>query len=259
MAGLPSVLARAWLAWCLAELGEFPDGITRGEEAVAIAEAADHAYSQVLAAWGLGTLHVVRGDPGRAIPALERGLVLIRVADIPLLFPFVAAPLGVAYALAGRVDEALSHLDQALRQAGSLNLQAHHALRLTWLGETLVLAGQIEQAQEPAEHALALAERLGERGSEAYARRLGGEIARRRTPPGLEGAATAAGDALGLATELGMRPLVARCRLDAALLAERSGAADKARADHAAAVETFRELAMVHWLGQAEALGVGPG
>ena len=107
MAGLPSVYARAWLAWCLAELGEFSEGIVRGEEAVAIAEAADHAYSQVLAAWGLGTLHVVRGDPGRAIPALERGLVLIRVADIPLLFPFVAAPLGVAYALAGRVDEAL--------------------------------------------------------------------------------------------------------------------------------------------------------
>ena len=75
MAGLPSVYARAWLAWCLAELGDFPEGIARGEEAVAIAEAADHAYSQVLAAWGLGTLHVVRGDPERAIPVLERGLV----------------------------------------------------------------------------------------------------------------------------------------------------------------------------------------
>ena len=57
MAGLPSVFARAWSAWCLAELGDFPEGIALGEEGVAIADAADHAYSQVLAAWGLGTLH----------------------------------------------------------------------------------------------------------------------------------------------------------------------------------------------------------
>ena len=259
MAGLPAVHARAWLAWCLAELGDFDEGIVHGEQAVAIAEAADHAYSQVLAVWGLGTLHVVRGDPARAIPALERGLVLIRVADIPLLFPFVSAPLGAAYALAGRTDDALAILEQFVRQAMSVNLLAHHALRLTWLGEALALAGRIEQAGEQAAQALALAERLGERGSQAYAQRLVGEIAMRRTPPDVEGAVTAGGDALRLATELGMRPLVARCRLGAAILAQRSGAADKARAERAAAVETFRELAMAHWLGQAEALGVAPG
>ena len=150
-------------------------------------------------------------------------------------------------------------LEQSVRQAVSLNLLAHHALRLTWLGEALALAGRIEQAGEQAAQALALAERLGERGSQAYAKRLAGEIAMRRTPPDAEGAVTAGGDALRLATELGMRPLVARCRLGAAILAQRSGAADKARAERAAAVETFRELAMAHWLGQVEALGVAPG
>ena len=72
MAGLPSVFARAWLAWCLAELGDFQEGIIQGEEAVAIAESADDAYSRVLAAWVLGTLHVVRGD-GRT--RLERARV----------------------------------------------------------------------------------------------------------------------------------------------------------------------------------------
>lgn len=37
MAGFPSVLARAWWAWCLAELGEFAEGVARGEEGVRIA------------------------------------------------------------------------------------------------------------------------------------------------------------------------------------------------------------------------------
>ena len=32
--GLPSVISRAWLARCLAELGAFPEGIAHAEEAV---------------------------------------------------------------------------------------------------------------------------------------------------------------------------------------------------------------------------------
>ena len=191
MAGLPSVYARAWLGWCLAELGDFPEGIAQGEEAVAIAEAADHDYSRVLAAWGLGTLHVVRGDPERAIPVLERALVVIRMADALLLFPFVATPLGAAYALAGRVDDALPLLEDGLRQAGAMNLQAHHPLRLVWLGEALILAGQLERAAELATQARALAEEHGERGSLAYVWRLTGEVAARREPPDDRAAANA--------------------------------------------------------------------
>jgi hypothetical protein len=56
-----------------------------------------------------------------------------------------------------------------------------------------------------------------------------------------------------------MRPLVARCRLGAAILAQRGGAGDKARAERDAAGEMFRELAMPHWLDQVEAVGVAPG
>ena len=257
MAGLPTVFARAWLSWCLAELGDFTEGIARGEEAVAIAEAADHAYSQVLATWGLGTLYVVRGNPERAITVLERGLVVARMADISLLFPFVAAPLGAAYALAGRVGEAVPLLEQSVGRAVSLNLLANHALRLTWLGESLGLAGQIERAGELAAQALALVEQQGERGSEVYARRLAGELAARREPPDLHAASAAYSDALHLGTELGMRPLVARCHLGLATLHHCGGAAAEARAELDAAVVGLRELEMTHWLTRAETLGLG--
>ena len=255
MAGLPSVFARAWLAWCLAELGDFSEGIARAEEGVAIAEAADHVYSRVLAAWGLGTLQVVRGDPERAIPVLERGMVEARMADLPLLFPFVAAPLGAAYALAGRAGDACPLLEQGVGQALPLNLLAHHALRLAWLGEALVLAGLLEQAGDQAAQALALAERLGERGSQAYALRLAGEIATRREPLDAEAAIAAYRGALALATELGMRPLAARCRLDLGAFHQRTGARAEGQAELDAAIEIFRELRMTHWLTLAEALG----
>jgi class 3 adenylate cyclase/tetratricopeptide (TPR) repeat protein len=254
MAGLPAVYARAWLAWSLAELGDFAEGIAQGEEGVAIAEAADHPYSQALAAWGLGTLHLVRGDPDRAVPVLERALVVIRMADTAVLYPFVATALGAAYALAGRVDEALSLLEEGLRQAGALNLQAHHPLRLVWLGEALIPAGQLERAAELAMQARALAEEHGERGCLAYAWRLTGEVTAQREPPDHHAAAAAYAQALHLVTELGMRPLAARCRLGLAALHEKTGAQADARAERHAAVETLRSLKMAHWLGPLETL-----
>jgi class 3 adenylate cyclase/tetratricopeptide (TPR) repeat protein len=254
MAGLPSVYARAWLAWSLAELGDFAEGIAQGEEGVAIAEAADHAYSQVLAAWALGTLYVVRGDPARAVPVLERALVVIRMADTALLFPFVATPLGAAYALAGRVDEALSLLEEGLRQAGALNLQAHHPVRLVWLGETLLVAGQLERAAALAAQARALADEHGERGSLAYAWRLTGEVTAKREPRDDHAAATAYAHALHLATELGMRPLAARCRMGLAAVRQRTGERAAARAELDVTLESLRGLGMSHWLDQVEAL-----
>jgi class 3 adenylate cyclase/tetratricopeptide (TPR) repeat protein len=259
MAGLPSVFARTWLGWCLAELGEFEEGIAHGEAALAIAEAADHPFSRVSAAWGTGMLHLVRGDPGRAIPVLERALVLTRVADLALLFPFAAAPLGASYALAGRAAEAVPLLEEAARQAAAMTLRAHHALRLTWLGEALVVAGQLERAGEQAAQALALAERQGERASVAYAWRLVGEVAARREPPDVRIALSAHRDALRLATELGMRPLAARCRLGLAMLPPPGGGPAPSRPELDAALTGLRELGMTHWLSRAGALPVSPG
>ncbi len=44
----------------------------------------------------------------QAISVLERGLALCQEANIPLLLPGIASYLGHAYALDGRITEALS-------------------------------------------------------------------------------------------------------------------------------------------------------
>jgi class 3 adenylate cyclase/tetratricopeptide (TPR) repeat protein len=253
MAAYPSVMARAWLAWSLAELGEFDDGIAHGEEAVALAEALDDPYSRVIAAWGLGTLRVVRGDAGGAIPLLERGLAVTRMHDFPLLVPFVAPPLGAAYALDGRGAEAVSLLADAAEQADGMTLRAHQSLRLTWLGEAHLGEGRLDRAAEMAAQALALAEPLGERGNDAAARRLLAEVAGRRDPADLATAAGAGRDALARAEALGMRPLAARGRLTLGLVAARAGAAGAARAELRAAIEPLRSLGMTRFLAMADA------
>src|SRR5262245_26251887 len=69
--GLPSVLSRDWLVRCLAELGIFPEGIAHAEEAVRIAEVADHPNSLIHAYLGGGLLFLRMRDLSRAIPILK--------------------------------------------------------------------------------------------------------------------------------------------------------------------------------------------
>jgi tetratricopeptide (TPR) repeat protein len=140
---------------------------------------------------------------------LEQALVVERVADIAMLFPVVAAPLGWTYALDGRHDEGLALLQEAIVRADAMQLAANHAQRLVWYGDAQRLAGREQAARRTAAQALETARRTGERGHEAYARRLLGALASERDE-GVEHYRAA----LALAERLGMQPLateVASC------------------------------------------------
>src|SRR5438552_1309735 len=209
MAGLPSVMSRVWLALTLAEQGGLDEAVAHTEDASAIAEAENHTFSLVMAHAGTGMVHLLRGDYERATGPLERGLVIDRLSDIPLLFPLVAAPLGLAYALAGRHDEGLRLLEEAIERAEAMEWVSNHAIRLVWLGRAHLLAGHVDTATRVGVRALELARRLGERGHEAYALRLLGELAGKAVPPDVERASEHYRAALSLAEVLGMRPLAA--------------------------------------------------
>ncbi|OLB49801.1 MAG: hypothetical protein AUH99_11110 [Candidatus Rokubacteria bacterium 13_2_20CM_2_70_11] len=71
LVGVASVLSRAWLIWCLAELGEFDRAMPHGEEAIRIAETIGHPYSILAAYFGVGGLHLRRGELSRAVSVLE--------------------------------------------------------------------------------------------------------------------------------------------------------------------------------------------
>ena len=64
---------------------------------------------------------------------LERALDLYQAAHIWIGVPWVAAPSGAAYALAGRTAEALPLLEQAVEQGVAMRLMFDHALRVAWL------------------------------------------------------------------------------------------------------------------------------
>jgi len=115
-------------------------------------------------------------------------------------------------------------------------------------------AGRIDEARSHAREALALARRLGARGSETHALHLAGDIA---STGGAEDADGYYRDALALAEELGMRPLVAHCHLGLGKLYRRTGDQTKAEEQLHIALTMYREMDMGFWLEKAEA-ALGP-
>jgi tetratricopeptide (TPR) repeat protein len=121
------------------------------------------------------------------------------------------------------------------------------------LGKIYLLAGRVEDAHRLAERLLALSRNRKERGYQAWALRLLGDIAAQREPPEAEQAEAHYRLALALAEELGMRPLQAHCHADLGTLYSRRGWVEQASTQLSAAIALYRTMDMTFWLPQTEA------
>jgi tetratricopeptide (TPR) repeat protein len=256
---LPAVSSRAYLAVCHAELGTFAEGRAFGDEGLRIAEAATHPVSLIFACEGIGVLALHQGELSRALPLLEQAVSICREANLPVYFPRVAGVLGSAYSLAGRITDAVPLLTQALEQTSAMETIGFQTQCRLSLGKAQVFAGRMEEAHTLAERTLALAHERQERGHQAYALRLLGEIAARRDPPHIEEAETHYREALALAEELGMRPLQAHCHRGLGTLYRQTGQLEQARTELTTAVEMYRDMDMTFWLPETEAALAGAG
>jgi tetratricopeptide (TPR) repeat protein len=251
---LPAVQSRAWLAWCHAELGTFAEGIALGDEGLQIAEAVEHPGSLMVASWGVGLLALRQGDLPRALPRLQRAMGICQDTDLSIWFPSMAAALGAAYTLGGRVADAVLLVTQAMEQAIATERPDPQTSCGLSLAEAQLLAGHPEEAQALAERALALAHAYQERGHEADALRLLGEIAARHEPPERDQAEGHYRQALALAEALGMRPLMAHCHHGLGMLYGKLGQQEPARRELSTAIALYSAMAMTFWLPQVEAV-----
>jgi tetratricopeptide (TPR) repeat protein len=161
LAGFPFVLSASYLAWTLAEQGDFVNGLRHGQEAVHVADVTDHRYSLILASWRLACLYDVKGEIQNAIPLLERALDLCRDSDLTLLAPYVTWSLGSAYALAGRISDGLSLLHDAIGAFESAGLGAFRSLATIRLAEACALADRYDEATTHIGRALSLTRERG--------------------------------------------------------------------------------------------------
>jgi len=185
---------------------------------------------------------------------LQKSLDACREKNLDVWRPIPSSLLGLTCMLLGRADEGLRLLGDGVLLTDELGVKAYLALWTAHLGEGLLVAGQVERARTIAQRALELAVAHKERGHEAWALRLLGDIAARAVPGEDGSAAKASGyyaQSLALAEELGMRPLIARNHLGMGRLYRQDG--DRAHAEeHLATASTMlSELDMRFWFKRA--------
>jgi class 3 adenylate cyclase/tetratricopeptide (TPR) repeat protein len=244
---LPAVCSRVWLAWTLAELGEFSEAMSYGDEGLRIAESVDHPYSLTHACFGIGLVYIRQGKFSQAISILERGHAISQSYS-PVAEPVNAAHLSYALALSGQAPEAIPLLEHALEQAKATRLLFYHSLWVAWLGEAHLLARHLEPAIEFAMQALDLSRNRKERGHEAWTLRLLGEIHAYRNNQAVAQTEAYYQQALALATELGMRPLQAHCHLGLGTLYSRMRRTAQAQAELSTATNLYQTMGMTFWL-----------
>jgi class 3 adenylate cyclase/tetratricopeptide (TPR) repeat protein len=251
--GSAEVLLRTWIAMCCVELGDFAEGAAQAEEGLRISERIDHPFSLGFACYAAGLVYFAKGDYERARPVLERGAAICRSASLPLILPWVATPLGALYSLSGRQSEALALLEEGVQHAITLQRAVMQSVAMTALGEAYLRAGRAAEALKRALESLQLARSRGERGDEAWALRLLGEIAAHPESLDTEQAESHYRQALALAEELGMRPHAAHCHLGLGTLYQNIGRQEQAQTELGTAAEMYRAMEMPFWLEKAEA------
>jgi tetratricopeptide (TPR) repeat protein len=252
--GSRDVIAQSgYVAMFLAELGEFAEAETAAEITIrSPLTTPDRPFNLANAYWQIAWFWCLKGDLDRATSLAERAVELSRQWSFARSLGHQLSLYGHILALSGHAAQAVDVLEQGMRQADAFGSTWLRCQRLQHLAEGYLLAGRPDEAKRTADQALELAREREERGFEAWILRLQGQIAATVTPPG-EVAETRYREAIALATELEMRPLVAHCHFGLAGLYRRTGHTAKAREHLRTAAAMYREMDMRFWVQKVEA------
>ncbi|HEV8532449.1 MAG TPA: adenylate/guanylate cyclase domain-containing protein [Methylomirabilota bacterium] len=242
------VTSSGWLAFTLAELGDFHAADACADQAMRAADEAGHVYGQTIARTLAGLVWLRRGHLDRARELLQPSLDACREKHLDVWRPIPSSLLGLTLALRGHVDSALPLLEDGVHLSEVLGINAYLSLWTLHKAEGLLAAGEPARAGEAARHALDLAVAHKERGHQAWAWRLLGEVASREGGPGLAQAEEHYRQALAIAEELKMQPLVAHVRMGWGRVCRLLG--DRLRAEEhlVAAFTLFREMDVPFWV-----------
>ncbi len=247
MQAILSVATRSQRAVCHGEVGELAQGIGWAQEAVRIAETLGHSHSLVTAYSSLSYVYLVKGDLEKALTLLDRSLQICRTAHLDIWLSWPQAQLGYAYVHLSRSAEAGFGGGES-GQPWAVGI----AFQLWWLGEAYLHAGRRDDAIAVVQRALDRARKSMERGQEAWALRLLGEISSQVAVPEVDKAEEHYRRAMTLAEALGMRPLMAHCHVGLGKLYRRIGSRQQAEEHLTTAAAMMRDMEMGLWLEKAE-------
>ena len=138
-------VALAWAGFVFLSLGELEVANKFGAELVDLAYRHGLRPFHALGRCVRGAVAGKRDEPETAVDALGSSLADMRSARYLLFYPFFQVELAAALGLAGRVDEGLSEIEEALRFAGETDCRWFMPEILRTKGELLARRGSRDQ------------------------------------------------------------------------------------------------------------------
>jgi class 3 adenylate cyclase/tetratricopeptide (TPR) repeat protein len=247
----PSVFGRAWLIMSLAELGRFAEAAKYAKEAIQLAEPTHHAHTIGWAHMAASMLHLFKGEWAKARSLVEDWMNTPRTLDVAVLLPWAVASSAWALAQIGDAGQALSRVresEQLLDRQAAKGIVGHRSWAYYAVGRACLSLGRLDEARELAGRSAESSKH--QPGFKAHALRLLGDLASHPRQFDAQGGEAYYRQALELAQQHGMRPLVAHCHLGLGRLYDRIGKPELARESLTVAQTMYRDMTMHFWLEQ---------
>jgi tetratricopeptide (TPR) repeat protein len=157
-------------------LGEFEPALDAAARTAAVGEATDDRRLRSFAAWTAGSIHATRGDRAAAIEACERAVAL---SPDPVSAAIARGRLGYAWLELEEPERAVPLLEEMLEGIGRLRYLDLRGQYTTFLGEALMLRGDLHRARALATEGLEVSRAASAAFRAAWAHRVLGRIAGR--------------------------------------------------------------------------------
>jgi tetratricopeptide (TPR) repeat protein len=254
LSGVPSALIRGLLAWGLSELGEFEEAEMYARQGIELADQVKNVFTNAIVYALSGFAYLRRGNLETAKKLLQKSIALCREAELLSIISVAAGGLGEVYLLLGRHDDALPILEEAVAPQNIVRSIGSAIQLLTTLSEAYCLGGQIAKAILTAEEALRLYRQTKEHCFGTRALYVMAKIQSENGSGQIEQVPHTLRQAIDLAEDLKLRPLLAHCSLELGRFYLRSGEFESARSELMKAIDLYRSLGMRFWQPKAQAL-----
>jgi class 3 adenylate cyclase/predicted ATPase len=217
-----------YTAWTLWLLGYPEQAQQRNDQALALAHALAHPFSQVVALLYAAMFHLLRREGPAAQERAETELALATAQGFPFWVAGGTIVRGWALATQGQTAEGIAQMRQGITAWRALGASVVLATYLATLAEVCGQVGQLEDAQHLLREAQTLVDSTGERYWEAEVYRLQGELLVQASRGKMREAAEHFHQALDIARRQQAKSLELRAAMSLSRLWQQQGKRDAA-------------------------------
>jgi class 3 adenylate cyclase/predicted ATPase len=225
----PQVASLLLLSWDLWFLGYADQSLARVSEALALAQNLTQPYSIAFAHYMTSVVHLLRGDPDRALESAEQSLEVSREQRFSLYALLSMISRGRALGELGRLGEATTEIETGLAEGRRTGVGFMRPMMQSWLADAHARSGDNETALSVVEQTLNEISDATGRSWQAELLRQKAEILLRLNPSKVEEAQSHLKNALEIARRQNAKALELRAATSLAELWRQHGKADEAR------------------------------